>query len=158
MKLIHIILIIAAPLFLLLACDKEEQDFIRDNTEPTGVGYYPVSTNSLLDLNKTPVAALATSTSSATAYAAGATIKTELQFFSEGPVKEINQYNTIGGTRTKTGTWPYAKAYSSFKKLDTLLVPYVMPTGTAGTVIKLEYEILNENSLNVIRTVYVKLQ
>lgn len=145
-------------LMLLNACDKEK-DFLRDNTIPTGVGYVPVSTNALQDVTVTPFKALGTSATSATVYATGATFKTELQFFSESPIKEINQYNTIGtGARTKVATWAYAKAFSNAKKLDTLLVPYTLPAAASGTVIKLDYEILNQNNLNVIRSAFVKVQ
>ena len=55
-------------------------------------------------------------------------------------------------------TSPYASAFSQSKRLDTLLVPYSVPTATAGTVVKLEYEILNQNALKTTRTAYVKVQ
>lgn len=156
MKLNKYIAIIFGTL-IIYACNKDEQDVLRDNTRATGVGYVPVCSNALLDMSNAK--SLGTSTGTATVFAAGVTFKTEMQFFSESPVKEINQYNTIGaGARTKSGTWPYAKAYSNVKKLDTLLVPYTMPAVASNTVIKLEYEILNQNNLNVIRTVYVKVQ
>jgi hypothetical protein len=154
----YTIYILALTVFSLVFCAcKKEHDFIRDNTTPTGVGSTPVSTNALLDvgLNKS----LGTTSGAATVYAAGASFKTELQYFSESPVKEINLYNTIGaGTRTKVSTIPYAAAFSNIKKLDTLLVPYTVPAAPSSTVIKLEYEILNQNTLNVLRTVYVKVQ
>ena len=39
---------------------------------------------------------------SATSYAAGVTIKAEVTFFSQSPVKETELYNTIGtGTKTR---------------------------------------------------------
>lgn len=151
---IFIFIVMASAIFF--AC-KKEHDFLRDNTNPTGVGYAPVSTNSLADVTNSRT--LATTAASATVYAAGVSFNTELQYISESPVKEINQYNTVGaGTRTKTGTWPYAKAFSQVKKVDTMLVPYTVPAAPTGTVIKLEYEILNQNNLNVLRTVYLKLQ
>ncbi len=152
----YIGMIILAGIIGLYAC-KKEKDFLRDNVTPTGVGFVPVCTNGLVDMATGK--SLGTSTSSASVYAAGAAFNTELQFFSEGPIKEINLYNTVGANaRAKAGTWPYQKAFSDRKKLDTLLVPYTVPAVASNTVIKLEYEILNQNSLNVIRTVYVKVQ
>lgn len=157
MKKIQYSIVCSLLLGLLVACDKDKLDFNRDNVNPSGVGYYPVSTNGLVDLPSKKT--LATSAGSATVFAAGYEVKAELQYFSESPVKEINLFNTVGaGTRTKVGTWPYAKAYSTAKKLDTLLVPYSIPAVASNTVVKLEYEILNQNALNVIRTVYVKVQ
>ena len=135
---------------LVVAC-KKSQDINRDYTIPTGKGSYPVSTNALVDLS--------TNRNLGTVNLAGGyTFNTELQYFSQDPIKEINFYSTIGsGVRTKINTIPYASAYSNIKKLDTLLIPYTIPTGqTAGTSIKLEYEIVNQNTLNLVRTVTVK--
>jgi hypothetical protein len=158
MKRLFIILIIFCTTFF-VACDKNN-DFLEQNTTATGVGYAPVSNNTLQDVTANPVKNLGTTTSSATVYPAGANFKTELTFFSQSPVKEINLYNTIGsGARTLVGTWPYAPAFSNAKRLDTLLVPYTVPTATSGTVIKLEYEIKNVNALSVVRgPVYIKVQ
>jgi len=142
------------------AC-KKSQDFIRDNTTNTGVGYAPVCTNALSDVTAVPAVSLATSSGTAKPYASGAVFSTELQYFSQSTVKEINLYNTIGsGTRTLAGTWPYQQAYSSIKKLDTLLVPYTVPAAATGTIIKLEYDIVNQDALSLTppRTVYIKLQ
>lgn len=137
--------IIAAAL-ITGAC-KKSQDINRDYAIPTGKGSYPVSSNALVDLstNKT----LGTDS-----LKAGYMVTTELQYFSQDPVKEINLYNTVGnGARTKIPTQPYAAAYSNIKKLDTLLIPYTVPTGLSqGTKIKLEYEIVNQNALNLVRT------
>lgn len=142
------------------ACDKSH-DFIRDNTSPTGVGYAPVSNNTLQNVVPTPPVNLGTSTGTASAFAAGATFRTELQYFSQDPVQEIQVFNTIGaGTRTQIATYPYASAFSQSKRLDTLLIPYTMPSAASGTVIKLEIDILNENGLRLPapRTAYVKVQ
>ncbi|MDF2382775.1 hypothetical protein JMG10_14935 [Nostoc ellipsosporum NOK] len=155
-KYIPLILVIMT----LAACDKSH-DFIRDNASPTGVGSVPVSNNTLQNVVPTPPVNLGTSTSTATAFAAGATFRTELQYFSESPVKEIQFYNTIGtGARTQIATYPYAPAFSQSKRLDTLLIPYTMPTAPSGTVIKLEIDILNQNGLRLPapRTAYVKVQ
>jgi hypothetical protein len=134
----------------LIACTKND-DFIEENVTDTGVGYYPLSANTLVDM------ATNANVNNAS-YASGASFRTELQFISQSPVKEINLYNTIGSTaRTKVATFPYAPARSTIKGTDTLLVPYTVPTGLAvGTSIKLDYEILNENGLNIIRTATIR--
>jgi hypothetical protein len=141
-----------------IACEKS-QDFLAENTTPTGAGYAPVSANTLQDVTATPIKNLGTTSAGATAYPAGSTFKTELTFFSQSAVKEINLYNTVGsGTKTLVNSIPYAPAFSNTKRLDTLLVPYTVPTGTAGTVIRLDYEIKNVNSLATTRTAYVRIQ
>jgi hypothetical protein len=143
------ILIVAAAVFY--SCTKSK-DFIADNTTPTGVGYRPVSTNPLRDL-------AAAANLDGRSYTVGSSFTTEIQFFSESPVKEINLYTTIGtGARTKIGTWPYAAAFSQVKRMDTLLVTYTMPAAPVTTKIKLEYEILNQNALNLIRTATVTVK
>lgn len=137
---------------------KKSKDLTADNSNPTGVGYAPVSANPLQDITATPIKALSTSSSSATVYPAGSTFKTELTFFSQSPVKETTLSQTITGTKTLVTTIPYAPAFSKNKDLDTLLVPYTLPTATSGTVIRLDYQITNVNTLNIVRTVYVKVQ
>jgi hypothetical protein len=135
-----------------VACKKND-DFVKENVTDTGVGYYPLSANTLVDMTVTPN----TNINNAS-YAAGATFKTELQFVSQSPVKEINLYATVGaGVRSKVVRLDYAPAFSSIKGTDTLLVAYTVPTNQpVGTSIKLEYEILNQNGLNIIRTATIK--
>jgi hypothetical protein len=144
-------------LIMVAAC-KKDMDFNRDNTTPTGVGYAPVSANPIQDITMNPPKALSTSSGAATAYAAGATFKVELTFFSQSPVKETMLSQTIAGTKTAVATIPYAPAFSKNKDSDTLLVPYTIPAVASGTVIRLDYQITNVNSLNIVRTVYVKAQ
>jgi hypothetical protein len=134
----------------IIGCTKNE-DFIKENVTETGVGYYPLSANTLVDM--------ATNANINNAsYTAGATFKTELQFISQSPVKEVNLYSTVGtAARNKVATFPYAPARSVIKGTDTLLVPYTVPTGLAvGTSIKLDYEILNQNGLSITRTATIK--
>lgn len=136
---------------LVVTACKKSQDVNRDYALPTGKGAYPVSTNTLVDMS--------TSKNLGTVnFNGGYAFNTELQYFSQDPVKEINLYSTVGsGARTKIVTIPYAPAYSNIKKLDTLLIPYTVPSGQApGISIKLEYEIINQNTLNLIRTVTLK--
>lgn len=136
---------IVAAVLIISAC-KKSQDINRDYAIPTGKGSIPVSTNAMVDLstNKT----LGTDT-----LVPGYKFTTELQYFSQDPVQFVNIYSTVGsGTRMKLDSIKYAPAYSSIKKLDTLLIPYTVPTGLVkGTKIKLEYEILNQNTLSLIR-------
>ena len=153
-----IIFALAAFCLLMAACEKSK-DFVADNTTPTATGYRPVSTNTLQDLSGSTRRNLGTTAAAATTFPAGATFNTELQFFSESPVKEINLYNTIGaGSKTKVATYPYKSAFSESKRADTLLVPYTMPTAASGTTIRLDYEIVNVNTLSLTRTAYVKVQ
>jgi len=141
-----------------MAACKKSKDFTQDNTTPTGVGYTVVSANPLQDVTANPIKTLGTSSGSATAYPAGSSFKTELTFFSQSPIKETTLSATISGTKTLVTTIPYAPAYSKAKSLDTLLVPYTLPSATSGTVIRLDYQITNVNTLNTVRTVYVKVQ
>jgi hypothetical protein len=139
--------------FSFIACEKPK-DFIADNTTPSGVGYRPVSTNPLRIVTATPVRDLNNAT-----LAAGTAFQTELQFFSESPVKEINFYSTVGtGAKTKVATFPYKAAFSQIKRMDTLLVPYTVPTAASGTSIKLDYELVNENALTLVRPATIKVQ
>jgi hypothetical protein len=139
------------------ACDKS-QDFLRDNTTPTGLGYAPISNNAVLDYTFTPPRTISTTSGGATSYAAGSNIKAELTFFSKSEIKETQFYNTIGsGTKTLVATIPYAPAFSALKGLDTLIVPYTVPASAAvNTVIRLDFEVINVNGLKVVRTVYVR--
>lgn len=146
----------------MVACEKSK-DFVDDNTIPTGLGYRPVSGNTLQYINSFSLRSvnLGTSSSGATAFPADTTFNTELQFFSQSPIQQFELYNTIGaGTRTLVDSWPYTPAYSAVKAADTLLIPYTIPMVATGTVIKLEYDILNENGLRLPtpRTVYVKVK
>ena len=149
---------LALAIVMGVAACKKSEDFTKDNSTPTGVGYTPVSANPLQDITLTPPKALGTTTSSATAYPAGGTFKTELTFFSQSPVKETTLSATIAGTKTLVTTIPYAPAFSKNKDLDTLLVPYTLPAAASGTVIRLDFQITNVNTLNIVRTVYVKVQ
>ena len=152
MKNNYIAILILASFAAMAACTKSK-DFIEDNTTSTGVGSRPVSTNPLRIVTATPVVDLNNAK-----FAAGATFKTELQYFSESPVKEVNFYTTVGtGARTKVATFPYASSFSKIKRADTLLVPYTVPAAPVNTSIKLDYEILNQNNLSLVRTATIKL-
>ncbi|WP_207434105.1 hypothetical protein [Sabulibacter ruber] len=156
-KIAFYALLLAFGSFFLTAC-YDEPDFIKDNTTPTGVGSAPVSANELRDLNTN--AAISTSNNATTTkYTAGTEIRYELQFFSESPVKEINVYETVGtGQRTKVRTYPYQPAFSKTDRTDTLIVSYTVPQAPVDTNVKIETEVLNQNNLNVIRTLWIRLK
>ncbi len=153
------ILIFSIFASLFLACDKSN-DFIANEVDLTGLGGAPISNNQLADFNVTPPRALSTSSAatSATSYAANANLKVELTFFSPSPIKQTIFYNTIGtNPKTIVSTTPYAPAFSTLKGLDTLMIPYTVPSApAANTVIRLDYEIENVNGLKVTRTAYIK--
>jgi hypothetical protein len=154
-----IFLILSAAIVLFITACKKSVDFIADNTNVTGTGYIPVSSNPLIDFNVTPNKTLtATLGTSTPVYTGSSMLSVELQYFSQGPVKEINLYATVGtGLRTLVSVTPYAAAFSQIKRLDTLMVSYVVPASVpANTGIKLEYEILNQNALKLIRTGWIR--
>ena len=133
------------------ACEKSK-DVVEDETVPTEARYYPVSTNALVDMSDNKAI-------DKRVYDKGVTFNTELQYFSEGTIKEINLYRTIGsGSREQIFNSAYKPAFSSIKRLDTILVAYTVPDTTSKTKIKLEYEILNTNNLNVIRTATIEVK
>ncbi|GGK70747.1 hypothetical protein ACD591_04260 [Rufibacter glacialis] len=141
----------------LTAC-YDEPDFIADNTTPTGVGSAPVSANELFDL-ATNTAISTANNANTRQYAPGTEIRYELQFFSESPVKEINVYQTVGaGARTKVKTYPYAPAFSKVDRTDTLVVSYTVPQAPPETNVRIETEVLNQNNLNVIRTLWIRIR
>lgn len=134
------------------AC-KKSVDFIADNTTPAGAGYYPISSNTFTDI------ATKTAIPVSTGYVAGQNLSWEIQYFSQSAIKELNLYETIGtGTRNKLKTYPYQAAYSKAKATDTLIINYQVPATTSGTSIKVETEILNENSLSLIRSFTYKVK
>jgi hypothetical protein len=141
---------------IIIAC-KKSTNFIGDNTTPTGVGSFPISSNPLIDFvtNKTLNGSLTSTTPTITI---GSSISVELQYFSESPIKEVNLYATVGaGARTAVYNKPYTPSFSAIKRLDTLMVPYTVPTGTVtATGIKLEYEIVNQNTLKILRTGWLR--
>jgi hypothetical protein len=143
---------------LLMACEKSV-DFIGDNTTVTGVGSYPISANPLTEVAsaRTLTATLATATPR---FVAGSNLSFELWYFSNTPIREINLYATVGaGARTKVFTKPYAPSFSAIKRSDTLLIPYTVPAATpSNTGIKLDFEILNENALSLVRSGWLRVQ
>ena len=149
-------LIFTAGLLALIttsAC-KKSIDFIADNTTPAGSGSYPISSNTFTDI-ATKAAIPVTA-----GYTKGQNLSWEIQYFSQSPIKELNLYETIGtGTRNKIKNYPYQAAYSKAKATDTLIINYQVPaTAASGASIKVETEIVNQNTLNLIRTFTYKVK
>ncbi len=152
MKNKFLIVAVIAAFSILMACTKEK-DFVADNASATDVGYRPVSSNPLRIIGTAGLAL------EGAKFTPGTVVTTELQYFSESPIKEVNLYSTVGaGARTKIITIDYKPTFSAFKGMDTLLVPYTMPAGASATKIKLDYEILNQNTLSIIRTANITIQ
>lgn len=146
----YVLLITVLSSILFVACEKPN-DVIRDEADPTNLGSRPVSTNPLRDLDLA-----AKPTIDTRSYAAGTTVRTELQYFSESPVKEVALYQTISAVTTLVQTYPYAPTFSRSKGMDTLVIPYTVPVGASGTSIKLDYIIRNVNTLSLTRTATIK--
>jgi hypothetical protein len=133
----------------LFSCKKAE-DFVPENTT-IGLGSYPVSANTLVDL------ANGGNITNNREYTAGNTLAFELQYWSDAPIKEINFYQTVGAMpRELLLNKPYAPSYSKLKSADTLVLSYTIPAVAATTNIRLEAEIVNENTLKVIRTLNIR--
>ncbi|MBT1688201.1 hypothetical protein [Dawidia soli] len=132
----------------LSACYEEDDNdkVLFDHATP-GKGYYPVSANTFTNLNNP--------TNTTWRYTGGSELALELVYWTEDQVKEINMYASVGtGTREKIYTGQYAAiaAFSRMKSADTLVLRYTVPTVAAETTVKLEMEIINENTLTLTRT------
>jgi hypothetical protein len=120
---------------------------------PTDKGFYPVSGNTFIDLIN------GSSFSTNRQYVQNTKIAFELQYWSESPIKEINLYRTVGkSAREKIYNKPYAEvaAWSKLKETDTLVFQYTMPPVTELTTVKLDVEIINENTLSLIRSITIQ--
>jgi hypothetical protein len=127
----------------------EDKDPVAEIITPTGKGFYPVSANTFTDLIN------GSSISANRVYKPNTNIQFELQYWSESPIREINLYRTVGSTaREKIYSKPYAEvaAFSRMKSADTLVFQYTTP-GTTDTSVKLEVEIVNENTLSLLRSI-----
>jgi len=147
MKTLSNTLIIIA-LVLITGC-YDDKDPVADITTPGGKGYYPVSANTFTDLVN------AGTITANRVYKPGTNIAFELQYWSEDPVKEINLYQTVGTTAREkifTGAYAEIKAFSKMKSSDTLIFRYTAPLVAAATNIKLDIEIVNENTLSLTRS------
>jgi hypothetical protein len=132
----------------LFAC-KKETDFAPENTT-VALGSYPVSANTLVDLIKGGGI-------NNQSYTGNTTLAFELQYWSDAAIKEINFYQTVGAApREQLLNKPYVPSFSKIKSADTLVINYTVPPVAVGTNIRLDAEIVNENTLKVIRTLNIK--
>lgn len=140
-------------LTMLAAACYDDKDPVADIITPTGKGYYPVSGNTLTDLIN------GESIGTNRAYLPGTAIAFELQYWSDGPIKEVNMYSTEGSNpRTQIYSKPYAEieAFSRIKSADTVVLQYTTPIVAATTKVVLEIEIINENALSLTRTLTIQ--
>jgi hypothetical protein len=131
----------------------DDKDPVAEIITPTEKGFYPVSANTFTDLVN------GASISANRVYKPNVKIAFELQYWTEGQVKEINLYSTVGaGARTLIYHGPYSeiKAFSKMKSADTLILNYTTPTVASETNVKLDIEIINENTLSLLRSLTIK--
>lgn len=129
------------------SCEKNDPDeWLKDNIEV--VGRFPV------------IASLAIVPPQTSRVPAGSSVQLDLRYWSDDPVDKINLYATVGaGARQTVSTSAYAKAYSAVSKTDSLILPYQVPAGLAsGTSIKLDAEVLNQNTLSRTSSVTLTVQ
>lgn len=136
-------------LFVSLSACYEEDDnekVLLDNAT-LGKGYYPVSSNTFVNLNNP--------TNTTWRYTGGSEIALELVYWTEDRVEAVNMYVTVGtAPREQVYAGQYAEiaAFSKMKSADTIILRYTMPTVAAETTVKLEMEIINENMLRLVRS------
>ncbi|WP_256012346.1 hypothetical protein [Desertivirga xinjiangensis] len=133
--------------FLGASCEKNAPDeWLKDNIEI--VGKLPV------------IASLSVVPPQTSRVPAGSSLQLDLRYWSDDPVDKINLYATVGtGARQAVSTSAYAKAYSAVSRTDSLLLPYQVPAGLAsGTSIKLDVEVLNQNTLSRTSSVTLTVQ
>lgn len=149
MKTPKLIILLLSTAVAVTAC-YDDKDPVADIITPTGKGYYPVSGNTFVDLINT-----GTITANRV-YKPGVAIAFELQYWSEAPIKEINLYQTAGtNAKEKIFSAPYSTvaAFSKRKSADTLIFNYTTPAVAETTNVKLDVEIINENTLSLTRSI-----
>jgi hypothetical protein len=130
----------------------DDKDPVADIMEPTGKGFYPTSSNTLTDLLN------AGTISTNRTYKQNVDIAFELQYWSEGAIREINLYSKVGAaTKQKiySGKYTDVAAFSKIKSADTLVLRYTTPAVASKTTVSLEVEIVNENELTLVRTLTI---
>ncbi len=118
------------------ACKKEAPDqWLQDNI--TIIGKVPVIASFTV---KPPASASVTP---------GSSLQLDLRYWSDEPIDKINLRAAVGAATSElVSTTPYQAAYSKVSRTDSLLIPYVVPTGLAvGTKISVEVEVVNKNTL-----------
>lgn len=114
------------------ACYKESY-WLDDNAVSTGKFYPNVFFNNL---------------DSAT-YSKGSAVKCYIEYWSKDKIKEIRFHDSVNTVARKVvKAIPYAPAYSSFKKSDTLVYFYTVPLDApSGATIRLDAVVENDNGL-----------
>jgi hypothetical protein len=149
MKITHTLLLMLLSGFLFTACyEDEDKDLVEEITTPTEKGFYPVSGNAFINVdNKQGI--------NANRYPVNSTVRFELQYWSESPVKEILLYRRFGTapniTRQLISTTPHVPAFSKIKSCDTLIMSYTMPA-TVNTTVDLDIDIVNQNGLRILQS------
>lgn len=151
MKL-QIVIAVVSILIISVSC-YDEKDTVAELITTTEKGFYPVSANTFVDLTN------GGNITTNRIYAPNVNISFELQYWSVDPVQEINIYTTVGtGSKTKVFSKSYSEiaAYSALKSADTLIVAYKTPAVVAETNVRLDVEIINQNTLSLTRTLTIK--
>jgi hypothetical protein len=144
-------ILIMAVAVITTAC-YDDKDPVADIMEPTGKGFYPSSSNTFTDLLN------AGSISANRTYKQNVNLAFELQYWSEGPIREINMYSKVGAAaKQKIYGARYADiaAFSKIKSADTLVLRYTTPPVASKITVSLEVEIVNENDLILVRTLTI---
>jgi hypothetical protein len=149
---IPLLLGILSGLLTAAACSKNS-NFINPGLVPSGVSYYPVSNNPLVD----------TATGSLINHAIffpGDTLTFEVDYYSQDSLQGLYFYAVSPGNVTLVKSFPYDVSYfSTLKLLDTAVLQYVIPDSLKpGTEIQLNIQIKNTNSLQLTRTVGFQVQ
>lgn len=83
-------------------------------------------------------------------FSKGSSVRCNLEYWSKDAIKEIQIYDSIGtAARKLVATIPYAPAYSTIKKSDTLIYQYTVPASAASNAtIRLDAVAVGANGLN----------
>jgi hypothetical protein len=127
--------------FLVLATGCfEEDNFLAENSEPTGDKYPVVSDYSVVGEQDT--------------FQVGETVRLDLRFWSEGTVASINLYDSLivdgSGVRAQqqvASIDPSNAGFSEVTQTDSLIIEYTVPSLSDTTTIDLDVEVENDNGL-----------
>lgn len=146
-KIYQLLFIPVIVAVIAMGCKKvAPNQFLKDNV--TIVGYNPV------------IASFTTTPAGTTTAVAGSTVKLDLRYWSDDPIDKINLNATVGsGGKANVSSTGYQKAYSTVSRTDSLNLQYQVPAGTAvGTIITVEAQVVNKNSLTATSTINLKVQ
>lgn len=119
---------------IMLSSCFEEDNFLDDNLTLTGnhfpvIASFSVDTKSVYVINEVVTDAI-------------------LSYWTEGSIKQINVYNTIGsGTKDIVSTTPYSANFIDSLRTDVFVFDYDIPNVEPRTSIKIEVEVENVNGL-----------